>query len=195
MKKYLIMAVMAMAFSTSWAQSGSGWGIKGGLNFASNGDFINDAGDAIKNPSRNTGFHIGVFGKYGRNLYLRPELLYTKTKSDYDGDKFDVNKLDLPVLVGIEILGPLFIQAGPAFQYIMNSKFDGAKAEDIDKRFSVGLNIGGGVNLGNIGLELRYERGFTENEIGFISDNVLDNADQFVDARPDQIILSASLKF
>jgi len=160
------------------AQSGSGFGIKGGLNYNGNGDFFDSA----------------VFGKLGNKIFLRPELVYTSTKSNYDEGDLKLNKLDAPVLVGVKVIGPLNVFAGPAFQYILNSKFDGVTIDNIENDFTVGLHIGAGVNLGKLGLDIRYERGFSENEVDFINSNITTLTGDRVDTRPDQVILSLSLK-
>ncbi|EAQ99603.1 porin family protein [Maribacter sp. HTCC2170] len=195
MKKTILLAVFAMVSLAATAQSGTGFGIKGGLNYNANGDYFDAAEDAIKDPSRNIGYHIGLWGKIGNRLYVRPELVYTKTKSDYDGDTFDMSKLDVPVLVGTKIIGPLHVFAGPAFQYILESEFDGISSNKIENDFTVGLNIGAGVNLGKLGVDVRYERGFSNNEADFISGNVTELNPNRVDTRPDQLIVSLSVKF
>jgi len=194
MKKTILIMVVALIGAATYAQSGSGFGIKAGLNYNGNGDFFNSAEAAFDDPERNAGFHVGVFGKIGNRLYLRPELVYTNTSSDYDEGDLKLQKLDLPVLVGTKIIGPLHVFGGPAFQYILNSKFDGITFDDIENDFSVGLNIGIGVNLSKLGIDLRYERGFSENEINFINSNITTLNDDRVDTRPDQLILSLSLK-
>ena len=137
-----------------------------------------------------------VAGEAGK-IYLRPELVYTRTKSTYsvDGNNNDYNisKLDLPVLLGYKIIGPLHVFAGPAFQYTLSNDLDGLNVEDVENDFTVGLNIGAGVNLGKLGLDVRYERGFSENEAEFIGNNVTDISGR-VDSRPSQVIFSLSLK-
>ncbi|WP_282054141.1 outer membrane beta-barrel protein [Maribacter luteus] len=193
MRKTILLAIFALASFTSFAQIGPGFGIKAGLNYSANGDYFNSAENAYEDPSRNMGYHIGIFGKIGNRLYVRPELVYTKTKSDYDGDKFDMSKLDLPVLVGAKVIGPLHIFAGPAFQYILDTEFEGITTEDVENDFTVGFNFGAGVNLGKFGIDLRYERGFNSNEVNFISTNITDLQPNRVDTRPDQIIVSLSL--
>ena len=70
------------------AQSGGGFGIKGGLNYNSNGDFFNSISENFENPGNNVGYHLGIFGKIGNRIYLRPELIYTKTKSDFNSGDF-----------------------------------------------------------------------------------------------------------
>ncbi|MFS4494755.1 porin family protein [Maribacter sp. 2308TA10-17] len=196
MKKTLLLAVFAMLSITAFAQNDSGFGIKGGLNYNGNGNYFESVGDAAQEPDRNIGYHAGIFGKIKiSRLYIRPELIYTKTKSDYNGDSFDMSKLDLPVLVGVKVVGPLHVFAGPAFQYILNSEFDGISIDNIENDFSVGAHIGAGVNLGKLGIDLRYERGLSNNEAKFINTNIQDaSVEGRLDTRPDQLILSLSLK-
>lgn len=186
---------MALAFLgwTANAQSGAAFGVKGGLNYAGNGDFFNSAENAYRSPDKNVGYHVGVFGKIGNTIYVRPELVFTAIKSGYNKGDLKINKLDLPVLLGIKVIGPLNVFAGPSFQYILNTKFDGVTIDTIENDFTVGLNIGAGVNLGKLGIDVRYERGFSENEITFINSNITSLDGDRVDTRPDQIILSLSL--
>jgi len=194
MKRTLLTVAFAIISIATFAQNDSGFGIKGGLNYNANGNYFESAEDAANNPDRNIGYHLGVFGKLGDKLYFRPEVIYTKTKSDYNGDKFDMSKLDLPLLVGIEVIGPLHVFAGPAFQYILESEFDGISIDRIENDFTVGLHIGAGVNLGKLGIDLRYERGFSENEARFINTNITTVGDSRIDTRPDQLILGLSLR-
>ncbi|QCX00572.1 PorT family protein [Aggregatimonas sangjinii] len=194
-KSILLCAVFALIGATAFSQSDSGFGIKGGLNYNGNGDYFESIGDAAREPDRNLGFHIGLYGKLelGR-LYVRPEVFYTKTKSDYDDDTFDMSKIDLPVLLGAKIIGPVHIFAGPSFQYIINTEYDGITIEDIENDFSVGLHFGGGVNLGKLGIDLRYERGFGDNEGRFINTNITSLPQSRIDTRPEQLILSLSYR-
>lgn len=194
MKKTLIIMLVALFGASAFAQSGSGFGIRAGVNYNGNGDFFNSAEMAFEDPQRNAGFHAGIFGKIGKRLYLKPELVYTSTTSGYDEGDLKLQKLDLPVLVGAKIIGPVHVFVGPAFQYILNTDFDGITVDDVENDFSVGLNIGAGVNLGRLGIDVRYERGFTTNEINFINANITTLNGDRVDTRPDQVILSLSLK-
>nr|WP_298931057.1 outer membrane beta-barrel protein [uncultured Allomuricauda sp.] len=202
MKKTLLIAVLTLMGSAVFAQSGSGFGIKAGLSYNKNGDLIGSVGDAGQNISEGAegkaGYHIGFWGKLDfPKIYLRPELVYSKTKSSYDvnGDSndYDISKLDLPVLLGYKLIGPLHIFAGPAFQYTLKNDLGDIEVEDVENDFTVGLNAGVGVNLGKIGVDVRYERGFSENEARIISNNIAD-IDGRVDSRPSQIIFALSVK-
>ncbi len=94
MKNLFFTALLVAGFSTSlFAQSGSGFGIKAGLNYGGNGDYFESVTTNFENPDQNVGYHIGVFGKLGNKLYFRPEIVYTKTKSDYDKGDLDVQKI------------------------------------------------------------------------------------------------------
>ena len=204
MKKTILLAALAMVSLTALAQSGSGFGINAGLNYSQNGDLsfkqVQSAGeDLIAGSDGKVGYHVGLYGKLDMpKIYIRPELIYTKTKSSYDVDggsnDYDVSKLDLPVLLGYKLIGPVHIFAGPAFQYILSNDLEDAELDDLKNDFSVGAHIGVGVTLGNIGLDVRYERGFSENEAAFISDNVTNEIEGRVDSRPSQIIFGLSLK-
>ncbi|WP_040279916.1 outer membrane beta-barrel protein [Psychroserpens damuponensis] len=195
MQKLVISTLLLTLFCLSaQAQNGSSFGIKGGLNYNANGDYFESIGENARNPERNVGYHVGVFGKIGDKLYFRPELVYTSTKSDYDSDEFTMKKIDAPLLVGIKVIGPLSVFAGPSLQYILDTEFDGINIDDVEDEFSVGLNFGIGLNLNKFGIDLRYERGFSENEGTFIENNLGTGIVSRIDTRPDQLILSLSFK-
>lgn len=191
MKKTVLLAAFALISITAFAQQGSGFGIKGGLNYGANGDYFQSAENAYKNPKGNVGYHLGVFGKLGDKIYFRPELMYTKMKSDYDNNSFNMSKLDAPLLVGVNVIGPLQVFAGPALQYILDTDYEDITIGDVKNDFSVGLNIGAGVSFGKLGIDLRYERGFSKNEVEIV-DGIL-SGDR-IDTRPDQLILSLGLR-
>lgn len=194
MQKLVISTfVLALLCFNANAQDGTSFGIKAGLNYNANGDYFESISDNAQNPDRNIGYHIGVFGKFGNRLYLRPELIYTATKSSYDSDDFSMTKIDAPLLIGAKVLGPVSIFAGPSLQYILNTEFDGIDINDIENDFSVGLNFGISLNLKKVGIDLRYERGFSNNEAIFIDNNLGNTVVSRIDTRPDQLILSLSV--
>ncbi|NHF57717.1 PorT family protein [Flavobacteriaceae bacterium TP-CH-4] len=201
-KRVLLSAAIACIGFTAFAQKDSGFGIKAGLNYNQNGDLIASVGDGAENivqgADGKVGYHFGVFGKLElSSLYIRPELIYTRTSSSYDvsgsTNDYDISKLDLPVLVGVKVIGPLHVFAGPAFQYMLENDLEDFSINDAENDFTVGLHLGAGVNLGRLGLDVRYERGFSENEAEFVGNNVTDISGR-VDSRPSQVIFSASLK-
>lgn len=189
---FLFALLLALAIPTNLnAQAATGLGIRAGLNYNGNGKYFSSISANAENPDKNVGYHVGLFGKIGNQIYLKPELVYTSTKSDYNSDDFKMQKLDLPVLVGAKVLGPISVFGGPAFQYILNSKFGDVTVNDVENDFTVGLNFGIGLNINKLGIDLRYERGFSNNEATFIQSNNVEVSR--LDTRPDQLILSFSL--
>ncbi len=193
--KHLILITLLFAlFSTAtFAQQGSSFGVKGGLNYNANGNYFESVGENAKHPDRNIGYHIGIFGKIGNRIYFKPEVIYTNTQSDYNGITLKMQKLDAPLLIGLKVLGPVSVFGGPSIQYIINSKFDTITVENIKQDYSIGLNFGIALNMKEFGIDLRYERGFNKNEGNFINTNLGGNTSR-IDTRPDQLILSLSIK-
>ena len=193
-KKLILLVALATTCTFTFAQNGSSFGIKGGLNYNANGNYFESIGANAENPDRNIGYHIGVYGKLGDRLYFRPELVYSSTKSDYDSGDFNMKKIDAPLLVGIKILGPISVFGGPSLQYILDSGdgFDGISINSIENDFSVGLNFGAAINFNKFAIDLRYERGLSNNEATFLDNNGIDINNR-LDTRPDQLILSLSI--
>lgn len=181
----------------------SGFGIKGGLNYADNGKIefsdVTGTGENVlrEEADRKTGYHFGIFYRADLGpLFVKPELLYTTSRSSFEYNNqstdYDITKLDLPILVGVNILGPINIFAGPSLQYMLENELQGLSLEEVENDFTVGAQFGAGVQLGSIGIDFRYERGLTENQAAILD---LDNPGgaQRVDTRPSQFILSLSL--
>jgi hypothetical protein len=173
------------------AQTATGIGFKAGLNYNANGDYFESISTNAQHPDRNVGYHFGLFGKIGNKIYFKPELVYTSTKSDYNDNSFKMQKLDAPLLVGLKVLGPISVFGGPALQYILDTEFDTISINDVENDFSVGLNFGIGLNFKKVGIDLRYERGFSDNEATFLGNNGM--GPSRLDTRPEQLILSLSL--
>lgn len=175
------------------------FGLKGGLNFGSTGDITTLDNQSFDGDNR-VGFHAGLYSKFKfLGIFLQPEVVYTRLTTEYsqNGSNTDYNfsKLDIPVLVGLDIVGPLSIKAGPAFQLVLNNDLDlnGFEANDPDNTFTVGYQIGAGLQLGRLGLDLRYESAFSENDTSVTSDITDIAQTQFtIDSRPSQWILSVS---
>ena len=197
----LITLIFITATSLTFAQSG--YGIKAGLSYNSNGELaeiINNTQTVINNKGNGkSGYNIGFYGKLDLGpLYIRPELVYTKTTSEYELNStrtdYKLSKLDAPILIGIHVLGPLKVFAGPAFQYILTEDFNGLQRKAVEKDFTVGLNIGAALELGALGIDVRYERGLKSNETSFIDNNIGSTSSYTLDSRPSQIIFSVSYR-
>jgi hypothetical protein len=211
MKKSILFFILAFTISTANAQLFS-FGIKGGVNDNSNGnmyvlsEFSNDI--EVKSDSE-TGYHFGVFGEINLPiwLYIRPELNYTHTESSYDlgGYKhtLEMNKIEVPVLLGLQILHWGRIFAGPSFSYIMDSDLSGSAAfDDVKSIESDDYGVNGQIGIGveimkKFGADLRYEMGFSDTEATFEGDlsGSSSNGEVRIDTDPEQVILSFYYKF
>lgn len=195
MKKLIVLCVLSLGTYISGNAQIFDWGIKGGLNYSSNGDLISEAENIVENPEANAGYHFGFFARTKGRIYIRPELVYTHTKSKYSyegkSSNLSIDKMDVPVLLGFKIIGPLHAMIGPSFQYIIKTDLEDIKLTDVENDFTVGGTIGLTAQLGKLGIDVRYERGFTKNEAAFFGDEVSGR----IDTRPSQLIASASFKF
>lgn len=197
-KRILVLSIafIAMVF---YANAQSGFGVKAGLSYNTTGElkeFINETGSIIDNKGNGkSGYNVGIYGKLGMGpIFLRPELVYTKTTSEYilnsESVDYKMARLDMPVLIGIKLMGPLNVFAGPAFQYVLDNDFKGLEFNSIENDFTVGLNLGASLELGRLGIDVRYERGFSQNEVEF--SGVGPNVIYRLDSRPEQIIFGLS---
>ena len=179
--------------STTLLQAQFEFGVKGGLNYDSLGDVdYTDISATDISAGSKTGYHIGAYGKIDLLLfYLRPEIQFTKINSGFADKNIGLSKIEAPILLGYKILGPLSVFAGPSFEYILNEDVEGTTFTDIEENFTVGLQIGTRISFGRLGLGVRYERGFTDNDVRILGANGVD-VEGRIDARPNQFIISAS---
>lgn len=197
MKKLMFIAVLLVSTLSATAQEAD-FGIKGGFNYGATGDLkmenaSNDLGDIIDGKEK-SGYHIGFFSRLEiLGIFLQPELMYTRLNTEYKDFDYKIDKLDLPVLVGINVFGPLNIKAGPSFQYILSNELEDTdlKIGDVENDITVGYQLGVGATIGSLGLDLRYEGAFSENTA--FSEEASENFQ--IDSRPSQWILSLSYAF
>jgi len=169
---FLIVAIPLMTIFSLGdlsAQTRGGYGIKAGLNYNSNGNYFREAGMVYGDPFNNLGFHAGAFGKLNLGpIYLRPELVYGQMRTELDGNKYLTQRMDAPLLVGVNLFGSLVsVFAGPSFHYTLKDDLTRFSHSPDDQRFNAGYQAGVGLNLGRIGLDLRYEREFRGQSVNF----------------------------
>jgi hypothetical protein len=204
MKKVFLMMSLALACSqTSSAQLD--FGVKAGLNY--NSESIQSVSeDVFTGAESKTGYHAGVWLRFKLPIigfYLRPEILYTNLENELlykiretapsQTTSYNFQKIDIPVLIGKKFFGIGNVFAGPSFQYILNSDFSLNDISEVDTDgFSVGLQFGAGIELGNLGIDVRWERGLNTVESTFL--NAISERVTF-DTRVNQIIIGLSYKF
>lgn len=204
MKNLVVFVVFIISYSTILAQdSFLNFGIKAGINYGDNGkiefrDFSSSGEDIVKRGAEDrTGYHAGIFlrADFTDHFYIKPELQYTVNSSSFTVNNQDldykVKKIDLPILAGIEILGPIRVFGGPALQYIIENDLGSIRLNDVKNDFTVGLHVGIGLQWKRWYADVRYERGFSDNESQSIDETF--GSSVRVDSRPNQFIIGVAL--
>ncbi|UAM99403.1 PorT family protein [Polaribacter litorisediminis] len=203
MKKVILVICLAFGFSQI-SNAQLAFGVKAGINYNSN-SIENVSQDVFGGAKSKTGFHAGIWTRLKvpvLGLYIRPELVYTNLENEIvytapgavigEVTSHTFQKIDIPVLLGKKIFGIGNVFIGPSFQYILDSDFDVDTISSIDsKGFTMGLQFGGGVEFGKLGIDIRWERAFSGVGSSFVN-NVAQNVNY--DTRINQIIIGLSIK-
>lgn len=191
MKKILFGFAIVLLPSLTYAQ-GFQIGIKGGINLSrlTFGPFVNTGTNANGSPTvdvngqtfRNnisdsyqsrTGTSFGIYTRFGKNLFLQPELLYTTQEGQFDVIRNGVTEnvtikttsFDVPVLLGLKG-GPLRFMVGPMASFRIDNnaglsdalkQYTTGSLNDAWSKAWYGYQIGGGLDLGSLGLDVRYQ--------------------------------------
>lgn len=202
MKKVLLIALFLVGVS-QYSEAQVNFGVKAGVNYNSD-SFSDVSNDVLNGAESRTGYHAGIWLRFkipAIGLYLRPELVYTNLSNDVNYNNttniqktdFKFSKIDVPVLLGKKVFGVGHLFAGPSFQYILSSDFGLNDLTEIDTEgFSLGIQMGFGIEFGRLGIEARWERGLTKSEMRFVDNNI--SRDVNFDARVNQIIFGLAYR-
>ena len=189
MKKISITIIVLLMSTLTFGQLGLG--IKGAVT-ASN--FPSDVSE-IEN-SLNPGYQFGAFVRIGDKWHIQPEIYFTSKSGTMKYDLLTTNveeqitlqAVDVPILIGWKIFDPplmnIRLQAGPVASFVSQKKynisFDGVKQDDPTDEFqnsfndlNWGLQVGAGVDVLFLSIDLRYELGL--NNIYKSTDSSVEN--------------------
>jgi hypothetical protein len=169
MKKILILSMILFAALENYGQFT--FGPKIGYNTSKLSTDFDNISESIKNN-----FQIGAFARFGKKLYLQPEIFYATSggklkQSDSDGGigEIKLKNLSIPALVGYKLINAkvisLRIMAGPVANFILNKEvtsdeFYQDPLQDSDfKNAAWGMDVGAGVDVFFLTLDVRYEFG------------------------------------
>ena len=203
MKKiFLVVAIFSLFIANAQDLDTFDFGVVIGANYGSTDDLNVSGGfsgisETIKSKKK-TGYHAGLFFQINFNdMYVRPEVVYSLSKTNYNDSEFNQTKIEVPVLYGFTIVKPISIFLGPSLQYTLTSDLKDVEIDKIDIKNELAVNaqIGIALQLGKqIRLDARYERGISEN-IVTLEENVA--SDGFIyefNAKPEQFVFSLSLQ-
>jgi hypothetical protein len=152
------------------------------------GDGFNDVvtGDNI------LGFEAGVFLKLKAGpIYIKPMALYNHQSGHVtfndESVAYRANKVGVPIMFGLKILGPISIEAGPVYNYLVDVTQDfGDDRRDWDVGHNgLGYRAGLAFDFGPLMLNASYE--------GMTYD--LGSSNQTGFREPHKLIFGAGLKF
>jgi hypothetical protein len=202
MKKVLVAVLLVVGMS-QYTEAQLQFGVKAGVNYNSD-SFKDVSNDVLNGAESRTGYHAGIWLRAKLpvvGLYLRPEIVYTELGNNVNYERsgvptktdFTFRKIDVPVLLGKKIFGIGNVFAGPSFQYIMSSDFGLSDLTEISTdEFSLGIQLGFGIEFGRLGVDVRWERSLSGAETSFV-DNVINSNVNF-DTRVNQIIFGVAYR-
>lgn len=171
MKKIFLSALFMLsgAFAFGQVLPSVQFGIKGGANLSK---FSTE--DTFSSDNR-AGYYAGLWARFGAaGIHLQPELYLSgknTTLVSNSGEENEVRftSLDVPVLVGTKLGAAgvgLRLNTGPVFSFILDEKqkFGEAAGEIFRGNFkdqNISWQFGAGVDVGKLGVDLRYEKGLS----------------------------------
>ncbi|SIQ61672.1 porin family protein [Pontibacter lucknowensis] len=140
----------------------SGFGIKGGVNFAT---LRGSDKDVLGNFSGLTTFHAGVYTQFslGNTFSIQPEALYSRKGIERNDSTFRFDYLEVPILAVFNITENVSIHFGPQVGILMS-----AKEEDTEvsieplNTFAYGVAAGAEARLSIFRLGARYNLGLED---------------------------------
>ena len=195
-----------LIFSSSLYAQGN-LGFQFGLNddnFGSIENFRSKIDNYDLNLKNSTGFHFGFFTEIDLiTFYIRPELnlIFSKSKNAaaYSSDeginiaehKFRSSEIQLPVIFGYKIFGPISVFGGPSFKYNLSNSSN-FNLDEIKDKYTLSLLLGTRFKIRSISVGLRYERGLNNNEVLIINANGVDLDEANVDLTTNKLSLNIS---
>ncbi|MEG9329041.1 hypothetical protein V6B16_13935 [Salinimicrobium catena] len=177
MKKILFSLLFILGISFAGVAQTYSYGLKGGINYSMGGvirgekNGANNDWDETLDGTGKMGFQFGAYGQvnFGK-FFVRPEVVYNKIERQWDfplqPSTHSVQKLDIPLLAGYNILGPLDVFAGPVYSSIMDSSLEGEQILDqvVVQNSPINAQIGLKAEFGRFGIDLRYEKSLSTPE-------------------------------
>ena len=177
------LAIMAIALLTMQAASAQfRLGAKAGANL------VKVNGESFKDEFR-YGYHLGGFAEIGvtKKLSIQPEVLFNQYSTTLDSNFKSVyqnvinsnqshvklNYLSIPILLNYRLIGPVYLQAGPAFSILMDQERNFLQnGSDAFKKGDFSMIGGAQVRIAKLYFTGRYV-------VGLANINDIDNQDKW----------------
>ncbi len=159
MKKIILTAVAVFAFSFANAQDAK-YGVKGGLNMASNSE---DGASSL------VAIHLGGFAEFKINdkFAVQPELIYSAQGAKFSdagvSTTFNLNYINIPVMAKYYVADAFSLEAGPQIGFLMSAKNGSLDYKEFCNSTDFGINLGAGYDLNEkMTLGFRYNMGMSD---------------------------------
>lgn len=203
--KHIILATLlscSIGASTSFGQAkGFAFGVKGGVNLSqlSMGTILTTRYDGNGNPyltyngkevrdniqeslDSRTGFAGGIYARFGKHLFIQPEVLVSTKGGTFDIIRNDADiptkqqvnvrfsSIDVPVLIGLKG-GPFRINAGPMASFRIGDnqrlkdafrQYTSGSVNDALSQAVYGYQLGAGLDIFGVSIDVRREGTFTD---------------------------------
>lgn len=200
MKKLFLMGFALLSMG-AFAQT-IDFGLKAGMAYNTDKGVLKALNGAYEEKGKGAmGFQAGAMMRIKAvGFYVQPEVLYTSFKNEYEGGDVKKNRIDIPVNVGKTFaLGLVQVQTGPVLSMNFKDKIDGKEFKDItaDKtdNMSLGWQIGTGVNIKKLNLDVRYEFGLGKTTSKFIQDGIGTNFETNFETKDRTNMLNITLGY
>jgi len=174
MKKIILVLIICALGTVAEAQGFFSIGPKVGYNSYSLTDNIDSIQSSIKNS-----FQVGAFVRLGKKFYIQPEANYQIDESTLSqtigstvmNQDITVKSLKVPVIFGYKLINKgafnLRLLAGPAVTFALDKQLDPEnmgelwpiKSTDDLKNSTWSVQMGGGIDVFFMTLDIRYEMG------------------------------------
>jgi hypothetical protein len=176
MKKFVLFFIIAF-FAADLSYGQFALGVKLGYN----ANKLSTNLDTIKSQF-NSGFHVGIFTRFGKRFYVAPELQYTMSGAVFTNEgnlstsnwkqKITIGTLDIPVMLGFKIIHSDFItwriELGPQASFVVNKKIKdetsiiGPIQESNINSVNWYVLGGTGIDILFLKLDIRYQYGLNQ---------------------------------
>ena len=175
-------------------------GLKGGINYSFDVNAAEVSGSAgdFSTDSR-AGYQAGVFFELNfGNLYLRPEVFYSRVAGEFPfpdmPSLYSIDKISIPLLAGYKIYGPFSIFAGPAYQHFLRTELESTRDELLIQQKNIAGQFGIMYEYRRFQVDLRYDFSFSSKKNQVIDIQGVMKDAYFDDGRLNQFMLSLNYK-
>jgi hypothetical protein len=150
----ILITSAAIAQHTGSPKGHVNLGFKGGVNLYKINNDNNTKFDKV------TGYHFGLLGHihFNNQWAIQPELVYSNQGAMYSDNKYNLDYINVPIILQYMFNNGFRLQAGPQLGFLV-------RAENKDELNPIDLSVGFGMSYvvpaTGLGFDVRYNHGFS----------------------------------